>query len=501
MSHLPFHPSPLTRVIKRQTTIRMLMSIGGLVPLPSDALVTPVTFRVKKRNLSGILAEFDATEDGTRELSGEWVVSKKTWQKLQAEWRATRKSPSPEEQVANEVLKTKEQVILYIHGGSALDYRLAPESRFPGPLHDVVSGFLRLVEDLHIPPENILLAGDSAGGGLCLALLIFDVVPFPQDDHMNPVALYLGERIEEYLTHPYASPLFGDFGGLPPLLIQVGDAEVLRDESTLLAHKATLAGVDVRHELFEDAIHVFQSYPFLPATRRAFSSMGSFVRNILPHLRSRSPQPLDPNVKHHLEEEIENEKSTIVGGDGVETKTGLDRVKNQLTENANSYPQCRDESLPDSKEYSSWGRSSRLWPLVTMPTPYVEEDDCQVTVTRPPSPAAARHPHTMTSEKTDGPRRSRSAVSLLALPISQPVVSRHRHHKSSFESRRVGPGYIRMPMMAMSKCSTPPPSPLESPSYCCNNSSHPDIASLVEDWSHSGPANQTMRYAADSRNY
>lgn len=83
----------------------------------------------------------------------------------------------------------------------------------------------------------------------------FDVVPFPaQDDHMNPIVLYLGERMEEYLTHPYASPLFGDFTGLPPLLIQVGDAEVLRDEITLLAHKAASAGVDVRHELFEDAV-------------------------------------------------------------------------------------------------------------------------------------------------------------------------------------------------------------------------------------------------------
>lgn len=96
----------------------------------------------------------------------------------------------------------------------------------------------------------------------------FDVVPFPtQDNHMNPIALYLGERIEEYLTHPYASPLFGEFKGLPPLLIQVGDAEVLRDEITLLAHKATLAGVDVRHELFEDAVrscHLHQFPSFIP---------------------------------------------------------------------------------------------------------------------------------------------------------------------------------------------------------------------------------------------
>jgi acetyl esterase/lipase len=84
----------------------------------------------------------------------------------------------------------------------------------------------------------------------------FDVVPIPASpsDPLHPVSLYLGKNIEKYLTHPYASPLFGDFTGLPPLLIQAGDAEVLRDEITLLAHKATLAGVPVKHELYEDAV-------------------------------------------------------------------------------------------------------------------------------------------------------------------------------------------------------------------------------------------------------
>jgi len=164
-----------------------------------------------------------------------------------------------------------------------------------------------MLDDLHIPPSNILFAGDSAGGGLCLALLMylrdnnyplpagailmspwvggftffvvvgirlltgvvdltrscdswdsnasFDIVPIPSNgDHLDPVACYLGSNMERYLTHPYASPLFGDFTGLPPLLIQAGESEVLRDEVTLLAHKATLAGVQIMHELYEDAV-------------------------------------------------------------------------------------------------------------------------------------------------------------------------------------------------------------------------------------------------------
>lgn len=88
----------------------------------------------------------------------------------------------------------------------------------------------------------------------------FDVLPVPTPgDHLNPVALYLGENMETYITHPYASPLFGDFKGLPPLLIQAGDVELLRDEITLLAHKASLAGVKVRHELYEDAVSLVSS--------------------------------------------------------------------------------------------------------------------------------------------------------------------------------------------------------------------------------------------------
>jgi len=92
----------------------MIFNLGGLVPLPSDALVTPVTFQVQRRNLRGILAELDAAETGLRELHGEWVVGRKTWQRLQQEWkhgsRAEGDSPST-------APKRKERVILYIHGG------------------------------------------------------------------------------------------------------------------------------------------------------------------------------------------------------------------------------------------------------------------------------------------------------------------------------------------------------------------------------------------------
>jgi hypothetical protein len=95
----------------------MFLGLGGLVPLPPDALVTPVTFRVRKRELRGILAEFDELEDGTRELSGEWVVTKRLWQRLQAEWRASQSKSRADPSTPPR--KHNERIILYFHGGQS----------------------------------------------------------------------------------------------------------------------------------------------------------------------------------------------------------------------------------------------------------------------------------------------------------------------------------------------------------------------------------------------
>jgi acetyl esterase/lipase len=124
----------------------------------------------------------------------------------------------------------------------------------------------------------------------------YDVLSKPvQGDLLDPITCYLGEHMEKYLTHPYASPLFGDFSGLPPMLIQAGDAEVLRDEITLLAYKASLAGVKVRHELYEDAVSLrsyFQPSQTFPKALiiflYAFHPTGACV-SYLPVFGGRSP--------------------------------------------------------------------------------------------------------------------------------------------------------------------------------------------------------------------
>ncbi|OXH31143.1 esterase [Cryptococcus neoformans] len=395
--------------------IRRFISLHFLVPLPGDAVVTPITFTVPRRKAEqvarGFLRDLDVAETGSRQLSGEWVVGTEVWKRLRAEKRARQKkqrasprhnlSPSGRSskqtkvEIEPEALKEKgkanERVIYYVHGGAyyvgnaathrlitigvskscnarvfAITYRLAPEHVFPLPLHDVLLGYLRLLSPpLSIPPENIIIAGDSAGGGLSLALCMYlrdegyklpaglilmspwvdltmscgswdenadsDVVPRPEtDDHLNPVGCYLGPKgIATYLTHPYASPLFGDFHDLPPMLIQSGDSEVLRDEITLIAHKATLAGINVTHELYEDMVHVFQMFSFLPATTTAINNVGIWVRTTLPKIEREQRQAagmdknqqevgaLDVDVTESMEEEI-GKGNRVVAKDGQE---------------------------------------------------------------------------------------------------------------------------------------------------------------------------------------
>lgn len=353
------------------TTVPLLQKIFDLarfLPIPEDGLITPVTFRVKRRGLRGLLAESDAQETGKRELTGEWIVGKQTWRRLQSEWQAGKRSG-------------KERVILYIHGGAyfimsaithrpltialskyaecrvfCVNYRLAPDTVFPGALLDCVAAWFRLTDDLHIPANNIVLAADSAGGGLTIALLMylrdnkyplpggailfspwvdltiscdswetnkdFDYLPRPNNgDHMHPVAAYLGPNFDKYLTHPYVSPLFGDMHGLPPLLIQTGDAEVLRDENILFAHKCSLAGVPVRHEIYEDCVHVFQFFLFLDASRKALQSARHFMRTAL----DRRPKRQASKVAEDAREQLDNEMSGGMNntqGQKVDSTTG-----------------------------------------------------------------------------------------------------------------------------------------------------------------------------------
>jgi acetyl esterase/lipase len=189
-----------------------------------------------------------------------------------------------------------------------VDYRLAPEHPFPAAVDDTIAAY-RWVLGQGIPAQRIALAGDSAGGGLTLGtLLALKDVGDPRPaaavaispltdlkasgDSMRTRAdleiILRPGAVEEAATwylngesreHPYASPLYGDLTGLPPLLLQAGDAEVLLDDSTRFAKKAELAGVDVTLEIWPEMPHVWHVFAgFLPEADQAIARIGKWLQ-------------------------------------------------------------------------------------------------------------------------------------------------------------------------------------------------------------------------------
>jgi monoterpene epsilon-lactone hydrolase len=191
----------------------------------------------------------------------------------------------------------------------AIDYRLAPEHPFPAPVEDTVAAY-RYLLDSGLRPRRIALAGDSAGGGLVVGALLAmreAGLPLPACGwcispwvDMEALGQSFADRAEADPTvqkatiqmmaqwylggadprHPHAAPIHGDLRGLPPLLIQVGAAETLLDDSVALARKAGAADVPVELQIWPEMIHIWHIYfPMLSAGRRAIASGGSFVRN------------------------------------------------------------------------------------------------------------------------------------------------------------------------------------------------------------------------------
>jgi acetyl esterase/lipase len=225
-------------------------------------------------------------------------------------------------------------VILYMHGGGyvagspathrpitaalarltgrrvfSLDYRLAPEHRFPAALEDALAGYRWLLEQ-GIDPATIALAGDSAGGGLVLATLVRardEAVALPRcavcfgawtdlagtgesiAANTGRCAMFRPENIAEFARvylgpvsprQPYASPLYADLHGLPPLLLQVGDSELLLDDSRRVHEAVLRAGGRSTLDVTEGVFHVWHMLDgFLPEARQALVRVAAFIEH------------------------------------------------------------------------------------------------------------------------------------------------------------------------------------------------------------------------------
>ncbi|MCB1701238.1 MAG: alpha/beta hydrolase [Pseudomonadales bacterium] len=188
-------------------------------------------------------------------------------------------------------------------------YRLAPEHPFPACLEDSVLAY-RWLLDQGIAPENIIIAGDSAGGGLTLSTLLalkeqklpmpacaymlsplLDVsdhapsrwknaasdtaLPAPAQRAINPRPLYLGGSDP---SDPMVSPINGNFAGLPPMYIQVSDSEMLLDDSLRLARRCHTYDVPVNVDIWRKVPHVWQAFAFLPESNEALEKAGHFIQ-------------------------------------------------------------------------------------------------------------------------------------------------------------------------------------------------------------------------------
>jgi acetyl esterase/lipase len=232
--------------------------------------------------------------------------------------------------------KETEKVIMFLHGGAyyqglddkylvmaknfseafnkskvlIVDYRLAPRNLYPAALNDAVDSYKYLLL-IGYKSENIIFAGDSAGGGLALSSALYlkehniempkaiitfsastnaccdgdswtknlDIDPL-LGKHTNPdliKPIYAGK---EELKNPYISALYGDLKGLPKLLMQVGTHEVILSDTLDFAEKAKKAGVEIKQTIYQGMFHVFQVVPNLPEGKEAWKEVHEFLMSI-----------------------------------------------------------------------------------------------------------------------------------------------------------------------------------------------------------------------------
>lgn len=171
-----------------------------------------------------------------------------------------------------------------------IDYRVAPEDPYPAALEDAVTAYQWLLEKGY-EADNIIIVGDSAGGGLTLATTMYlrdHQMPMPAAlitmsawtdlNYKNRKISYVGEYAA---TDPYISPIYGDYTGFPSMLMQVGQDEKLLKDTIKVAEKAKAADVKVTQTTYDKMFHVFQLlYPVLTEANDAWEEVGTFIQSV-----------------------------------------------------------------------------------------------------------------------------------------------------------------------------------------------------------------------------
>jgi epsilon-lactone hydrolase len=189
-----------------------------------------------------------------------------------------------------------------------IDYRRAPENKFPAAVEDAVASYRWLLSQGYEPGETAI-AGDSAGGGLTVATMVslrdsgdplpaaaMMLSPWTDLELIGESCKTVGWRdplistrlLRKYTRmymggkdprDPLASPIYADLKGLPPLCIQVGTCEILLDDAKRLAERAEQDGVSVELDVYEDMFHVWHFFsPMVPESKEAIEKLGTFFR-------------------------------------------------------------------------------------------------------------------------------------------------------------------------------------------------------------------------------
>ncbi|ORY45903.1 hypothetical protein BCR33DRAFT_154810 [Rhizoclosmatium globosum] len=318
-----------------QVNLKRIRRVRSYVTLPTNRNVRITKTALKRRD--DIVLEHMGSDDATGLVKAEWVEYVPD---------ASFFAPASPHSVKDESSNT-DPAVLYLHGGGyalcsrkthrgltwkvakhaksrvlAIDYRLAPEHVFPLALHDAISAYSFLLSNGR-PASKIIICGDSAGGGLALALTLWLRDNGPSHNLPLPAGVILmspwldlshslpsfkngkfdllREKVidstvitetrshfyisdNSFLKHPLVSPLFAQenlLAPLPPLLIQVGDAERLRDESIVFA-TSQFSQSPIRLEIYEGMVHVFQMLAsFIKVADRAMERLGSFAQEAI----------------------------------------------------------------------------------------------------------------------------------------------------------------------------------------------------------------------------